>query len=139
MNTHTTLIDSAKHGLRLLDRRPLNTAAYVLYLQDQLRKQASRKLRKAVQGDTVTDLDIDVVKDLMKVMKKLRGKENGDCRELDRLKLTLELVEFTIDKKKPISPDQIVWIFNRIYNKLSWVTKHEDIARQAVDAMWYHR
>ena len=139
MNTHTTLIDSAKHGLRLLDRRPPNTTPYVLDLQDKLRRQASRKLRLTVQGDTVTDLDVDVVKDLMKVMKKLRSKVNGDCRELDRLKLTLELLEFTIDKKKPTSPDHIVWMFNRIYGKFGWVTKHEDLARQAVDTIWYPR
>ena len=88
---------------------------------------------------TVTDLDVDVVKDLMKVVKKLRSKESGDCRELDRLKLALELLEFTIDKKKPTSPDHIVWMFNRIYGKLGWVTKHEDLARRAVDAIWYHR
>ena len=93
----------------------------------------------AVQGDTVTDLDIDVVRDLMKVVKKLRTKEKGNGRDLDRLKLTLELLELTIGKKAPPDPDHIVWMFNRIYSKLGWVTKHEDLARQAVDAIWYQR
>ena len=139
MNAHTTLIDSAKHGLRLLDRCPLNAAPYVLDLHDKLRKQASRKLKVAVQRDTVTDLDFDVVKDLMKVVKKLRNGEKGNNRELDRLKLTLELLEFAIDKKGPTSPDHIIWTFNRIYNKLSWVDKHQDLARQAVDATWYQQ
>ena len=71
MNRHTKLIDSAKHGIRLLDRRPPNTTPYVLDLLDKLRKQASRKLRRAVQGETVTDLDIDAVNEAAEVQRSL--------------------------------------------------------------------
>ena len=35
----------------------------------------------------------------MKVVKKLRGKENGDCRELDRLKLALSSFSILVLEK----------------------------------------
>ena len=138
MKTSENLVHAGIKALRLLDNAPDPADAFARKLDSRLRRRSSIRLIRAA-GEAVETVDIDVVKDLMKVVKKLRGKENGDDRELDRLKLSLELLQFTLDKKKPTSPDNIVWMFNRIYNKLTWVDKHQDLGKQAVDAIWCRR
>jgi len=73
----------------------------------------------------VTDLDVDVVKDLMKIVKKLRNGEAGGSDEFDRIKVTMELMEHAIDKKRPMTPDYAVWTFNEIYRRLEHIERQE--------------
>lgn len=118
------LVWHGQYAIRMLDRKPPTNDPYVGSLLDKLRVGAQRGLRK-IAGKLVTDLDVDVVKDLMKIVKKLRNGETGGSGEFDRVKVTMELMEHTIDKKRPMNPDFAVWTFNEIYRRLAPIEKQE--------------
>jgi hypothetical protein len=118
------LITAGRSAIRMLDRHPRTTDPYEVELYEKLRHQKSRRLRRAVAA-VIDELDINVFNDLMKVLKKLRTRENGKGKELDRLELTLELLGYAIDKKKGTSPDFLLWNFNEIYRRLEPVMQAE--------------
>ena len=110
-------------AINLLDRRPQSGDPYKLRLYEKLRDQARTGLRKAVAA-VVTELDVDLVSELMKVVKKLRTEEQGSG-EFDRVKTTLQLLEHTLDKNRQESPDSVHWKFNEIYRRLGQIEKQE--------------
>jgi hypothetical protein len=112
----------------MLDRHPRTADPYEAHLYERLYHQAAHRLREAT-AEVVTDLDVDVVKDLMKVVKKLRNGGNGKDKELDRLKLTLELLNYAVDKKKATHPEHLLWNFNEIYRRLGPVMQQEEQKR----------
>ncbi len=91
MNHIEDLVRHGQRAIRMLDREPPSNSPYVLSLHDKLRLQARTSLRHAATK-VVTDLDVDVVKDLMKIVKKLRNGESGGAGEFDRVKVTMELM-----------------------------------------------
>lgn len=127
------IADLVWHGLyaiRMLDRKPPKDNPYMVSLHAKLRTGAHSSLRLAAER-LVTDLDVDVVKDLMKIVKKLRNGETGGSAEFDRIKLTLELMDKTIDKKHPLSHDSAVWVFSKIYKELEPIERQERIKNQS--------
>ncbi len=121
------IVNLTWHGqraIRMLNHEPPSNDPYMLSLHDKLRTGAFRSLRRAT-GKLVTDLDVDVVKDLMKIVKKLRNGEAGGSDEFDRIKVTMELMEHAIDKKRPMTPDYAVWTFNEIYRRLEHIERQE--------------
>jgi hypothetical protein len=130
MNRARRLFQTLDQALHILarGRRGLVRTGSLKALDDQIRIRAARNLRRAV-GATITDLDINVIDDLMKIVKKL-GKGVGHTSNglEDRLKLTLELTQLALDRKAPPSPDQIIWTFNQIYKGLAWVMQQQQQA-----------
>jgi len=118
------LVWHAQYAIRMLDRKPPTNDPYVVSLHDKLRVGAQRDLRR-IAGKLVTDLDVDVVKDLMKIVKKLRIGETGGSSEFDRIKLALEIMDHAIDKNRPMNPDFAVWTFNEIYRRLAPIETQE--------------
>ena len=121
-------IAAGKSAIQMLDRHPRTADPHEAHLYERLRHQKGRRLRIAT-AQVVTDLDVDVVKDLMKVVKKLRNGDNGKNKELDHLKLTLELLDYAVDKKKATHPDYLLWNFNEIYRQLGPVMQAEEQKR----------
>ena len=121
-------IDAGRSAIRMLDRHPRTADPQEAHLYERLRHLKGRLLRRAT-AQVVTDIDVDVVKDLMKVVKKLRNGGNGKDRELDHLKVTLELLDYAVDKKKPTHPDYLLWNFNEIYRQLGPVMQQEEQKR----------
>lgn len=124
MNHIEDLVRHGQRAIRMLDRETPSNSAYVQSLHVRLRLQARTSLRHAATK-VVTDLDVDVVKDLMKIVKKLRNGESEGSGEFDRIKLTLELMDKTIDRKHPLSHDSAVWVFNKIYKELEPIERSE--------------
>ncbi|MBI4583208.1 MAG: hypothetical protein HY717_04215 [Planctomycetes bacterium] len=112
------------NGLSILERERkgiIRTAAFQP-LQDQLHLSARRGLRK--QAATLTEVDVDVMEDLMRLLKKVgKGTANGKEDFETRLGLALRL----LDKLKPApdSADMLVWNLNEIYKKVDWIVAQE--------------
>ena len=132
MNKVAQLINAGKAAIEAIERHPNTTDPYENHLSEKLRHQKGRRLRIAT-AQVVADLDVDVVKDLMKVVKKLRIGDNGKDKELDHLKVTLELLDYAVDKKKPIHPDFLLWNFNEIYRQLGPVMQQEEQKRMMME------
>ena len=121
MNNVKEFIYSLKGVLSALDAE--KTATYRIAalrpLRERYHEEAGRRLRRAATAN-VTELDMDVLGDLMKVIKKL-GKDSVDCKDnIDRrFKMTLELLDYAVSKKSPTPPDQIIWLFNKLYSGIS--------------------
>ena len=129
MIKNADLIWHAARAINMLDRGPRSGHPYEARLYDKLRYQTRTGLRKAVAA-VVDDLDVDLVSELMKLIKKLRGGEQGST-EFDRVKTALDLLEHTLDKKRPESPDSIHWKFNEIYRRLGPIEQQERTRNQA--------
>ena len=120
MNNVKEFIHSLKGVLSALDAE--KTATYRIAalrpLRERLNEEVGRRLRRAATAN-VTELDMDVLGDLMKVIKKL-GKDSVDSKdELDRrFKMTLNLLEHAVSRKTPTHPDQILYLFNKFYSGL---------------------
>ena len=132
MDKAMKVVTAGKSAIQMLNRHPNTTDPYENHLYERLRHQKGRRLRIAT-AQVVTDLDVDVVKDLMKVVKKLRIGENGKGKELDHLKLTLELLDYAVDKKKATHLDFLLWNFNEIYRRLGPVMQQEEQKRMMME------
>lgn len=109
-------IDGAVSAL-LRDRRGLYRTGEAHRLHVRIKELAARRLIEA--AGKVTELDADVLEDLMKIVKKL-GKQtasNGNGLET-RLKLTLDLLPYIFDKGKNTTPDMLLYRFNELYRGL---------------------
>ena len=99
------------------DRKGLYRTADTRSLHLKLKALYAHNLREA--AGKLTELDVDVMEDLMKVVKKL-GKDSattGSRLEM-RLKLTLDLIDHVISRTMPTTPDHLIWLFNKIYQGL---------------------
>ena len=99
------------------ERKGLYRTGAAKPLHERLKENAARRLRR--EAGKVTELDADVLEDLMKIVKKL-GKQatpNGNGLET-RLKLTLEPIEYAMGKTTSTHPDHLLWLFNTIYQGL---------------------
>ena len=102
------------------ERKGLYRTGAAKSLHERLKENAARRLRR--EAGKVTELDADVLEDLMKIVKKL-GKQatpNGNGLET-RLKLTLELLPYALEKGKATTPDMLLYRFNEIYQWMSRV------------------
>jgi len=102
------------------DRKGLYRTADTRSLHLKLKTLFAHNLREAAAK--LTELDVDVMEDLMKIVKKL-GKDSattGSRLEM-RLKLTLDLIEHVISRTTPTSPDHLLWLFNQIYKGLTGI------------------
>ena len=128
MNEAMNVVTAGQAALRMLNRHPRTDDPYEAHLYEGLHHQAAHRLREAT-AEVFMDLDVDVVKDLMKVVKKLRNGGNGKDKELDHLRVTLELLDYAVDKKKATHPDYLLWNFNEIYRQLAPVMQAEEQKR----------
>ena len=123
MNDVENFIHSLKEVLSALDT--MRTASYRIAtlhsLPGRLNESAGRRLRRAAAAK-VTELDTDVMGDIMKLLKKL-GKESTESNHdmEDRFKLTLNLLDYAVSRKIPTAPDQIIWVFNKLYAGLGYL------------------
>ena len=102
------------------DRKGLYRTADTRSLHLKLKTLYAHNLREAAAK--LTELDVDVMEDLMRIVKKL-GKDSattGSRLEM-RLKLTLDLIEHVLEKARPTSPDHLLWLFNKIYQGLKGI------------------
>ncbi len=88
--------------------------------QERIRSSASRDLRRAI-GATVNDLDFSLFSDLFKIVRRLSKGTKGEDGDLDQVSLAVKLTQMTLDKKRPPTTDNILWIFNKIYGELDHV------------------
>ena len=120
MDRAQRLIAAGAHGLSILenDRRLKLDTPRKVALRNKIRRNASRSLRRAVWA-TLNDLDLSVLHDLAKILKKLNGTKGEP--DLDRVSLAFKLTELTLEKKRPPTPDHILWVFRQIYRGLGGV------------------
>ena len=118
------LVRTASEALHLLKSKPSTKSAGLRNSSLRKRKDTSMRLIEAV-GDTVDLVDVDVVKDLMKVVKKLRNGEKAADKEFSRLRTALELLEFAVHKKQATSPEHLPWILTELYKGLEYVMRQE--------------
>lgn len=124
-NFAADLITSTSRAIELIDQAPEPWDTPDARHLARLRRDAARKVRVATAA-VVSDLDTHVFMDLMRVVEKLRNGKNGKSKELDHLKLTLELLDYAVDKKKTTHPEYLLWIFNQIYRQLDPVMRQEE-------------
>ncbi len=99
------------------DRKGLYRTAALQPPLEKLKTAYAQSLREA--AGKVTELDVDVMDDLMKVVKKLSRQTSTSDNGLEaRLKLTLELIQYTMGKSTSNHPDHLLWLFNKIYQGL---------------------
>lgn len=99
------------------DRRGLHRSASARPIFDRMRENAARRLRRA--SVKLTEIDVDVMEDLMKVVKKL-GRQTTSVNGLEtRFKLTLDLLPYVFDKGKNTTPDLLLYRFMEIYRGLA--------------------
>jgi hypothetical protein len=100
------------------DRHQRYHVAALAPLHQRIKEVYATRLRRTAAK--LTELDVDVMDDLMKVVKKL-GRDStplGSGIEL-RLKLTLNLIEHLLVKDHATSPDHLLWLFNSLYQGLT--------------------
>jgi hypothetical protein len=101
------------------DRKGLYRSAETRPLHLRLKAHYAQHLRVAAAAK-ITELDVDVMEDLMKVVKKLGKDSMGTGNRLEtRLKLTLDLIDHVISRTIPTTPDHLLWLFNKIYQGLT--------------------
>ena len=114
------LLMACTDAIRLLAERKVQQAHNRnLAWPDEFRRlYVARNLRRAVTA-TITELDADLLEDLMRVIKKV-GKDavKDDNGVVDILKLSFQLMEMAATKGSPRTPDFLVWTFNKIYQGL---------------------
>ena len=119
MKDFTRFLSTLESALSALgrDRQGLYRTAALTPLHQKLKAAYAQNLRLA--AGKVTELDVDVMDDLMKVVKKLSRQSVTTNNGLDtRLKLTLELIQYTMGKTTAAQPDHLLWLFNQIYQGL---------------------
>ena len=98
-------------------RKGLYRSARARPIVDRLRENAARRLRRA--SAKLTEIDVDVMDDLMKVVKKL-GRQTTSVNGLEtRFKLTLDLLPYVFDKGRNTTPDLLLYRFMEIYRGLA--------------------
>ncbi|MBN1461684.1 MAG: hypothetical protein JXA57_19300 [Armatimonadetes bacterium] len=121
-------LDQALHVLARGRMGMIRTAS-LQPIHDEIRESSARMLRDAI-GATMTELDVDVMEDLMKIVKKLgKGAVRVDNGLEARVKLALELTQMALDRKAPPTPQHLIWMFNEFYKGLEYVMTEE--ARRA--------
>ena len=121
-NQFLSALDGALSALRRNGKNLYRTAA-VSPLHDKLKATYAQNLRQAAAK--LTELDVDVMEDLMRVVKKLGKQSTPTDNGLDtRLKLTLDLIEHVISRTTPTTPDHLIWLFNKLYQGLSQIIPH---------------
>jgi hypothetical protein len=115
---------AVEKGLSILERERkglVRTAAFKP-LQDQLHLSARRGLRK--QATTLTEVDVGVMEDLMRLLKKV-GK--GVAKDKEDFETRLGLALHLLDKLKPAphSAEMLVWNLNQLYTKVEWIIAQE--------------
>ena len=122
MDRARRLITAGTHGLSMLEhaRNWKTNDPDKVSSQERIRSSASRDLRRAI-GATVNDLDFSLFGDLFKIVRRLRKGTEGEDGDLDRVSLAVKLTQMTLDKKRPPTTDNILWIFNKIYGGLHYV------------------
>ena len=115
-NRFLSALESALSSLGR-DRHGLYRTAALTPLHQKLKAAYAQNLR--VAAGKLTELDVGVMDDLMKVVKKLSKQTSTSDNGLEtRLKLTLELIEYTMGKTNSTHPDHLLWLFNTIYQGL---------------------
>ena len=118
-NQFLSALDGALSALRRNGKNLYRTAA-VGPVHDKLKATYAHNLRQAAAK--LTELDVDVMEDLMRVVKKLGKQSTPTDNGLDtRLKLTLDLIEHVISRTTPTAPDHLIWLFNKLYQGLSQI------------------
>jgi len=116
MGNYTRFFSALEGALSALhrDRLPRYKTAAFTPIQTRLKENYAATLRDA--AGKVTELDVDVMEDLMRIVKKL-GKQSTPA-ESDverRFRLSLELLDYVLDKRRPTAPDHVLWVFNKLY------------------------
>ena len=122
------LVNTATAALRALqpDSSYRVASCRVADVLERRRLTASRNLRRAIAAN-ITELDTAVMNDLMRVVKRLsKGATPVEDNGLDRIKLTLELMEMAVKGAPSRHPEHLIWLFNELYKGLGWVTGQEE-------------
>ena len=126
-------LDGALSALRR-DRRALFLTAAVSPVHEKVKANYAQRLRHAAAK--VTELDVDVMEDLMRIVKKLGRHSVSTDNGLEiRLKLTLDLMEYTISRTTPTAPDHLIWLFNKLYQGLSKIIPDKSTLPQAAGGL----
>lgn len=89
------------------------------------RECVTRDFRRAVTA-SITELDANLLEDLMRVIKKVGKEAAKDDNGFDNLlKMTFQLMELAVGKATPKAPDHLVWLFSKLYQGLKAVLNAE--------------
>jgi hypothetical protein len=124
MTDDSRFCNSVSSALNILDRfrkSPVQSATFKPLMQKIAQARAGQLRKEAAK---LTEVDVDVMEDIMRLAKKLGKGTSADKEDFEnRLGLALRLLE--MQKPTPSGPEMLVWHLNEIYKRLDWITDQE--------------